>query len=178
MSVRRVDNQTIDSRFDQFVGAFFEIAGGANRGGDSQPAQIVFGRGRILDRLLNVLNGDQTFEVFVVVDDQELFDPVLLQDCLRLIQGCADRNRYQRLRRHHFRNRQLETCFETQIAIGDNSYQVSVFIDDRYAADVITLHYIEGFTHGTVLPNSYRIDDHPGFGSFHFVHFFSLALNG
>jgi hypothetical protein len=44
------DHQAVDARFNQLVGALAEIAGGPNCGRNSQPAQIVFGSGGILDR--------------------------------------------------------------------------------------------------------------------------------
>jgi hypothetical protein len=56
----------------------------------------------LLDRFLNVLNGNQALQVLVIIDHQEFFNTVLLQNGFRLIQGGAHRNGHQRLRRHHF----------------------------------------------------------------------------
>jgi hypothetical protein len=42
MTVRGVDYETVDTCFDQLVSTFLVIAGGADRGGDAQPAEIIF----------------------------------------------------------------------------------------------------------------------------------------
>ena len=39
MAVRRVDDEAINARFDQLVGAFLKIAGRADRGRDAQAAR-------------------------------------------------------------------------------------------------------------------------------------------
>ena len=100
---------------------------------------------------------------------------MFLENCFGLIQSRADGNRHQRLFGHHFRDRQLEPLFKSEIAIRDNAHQVPVFINHRHAADVITLHHVERFAHRPVLTNRDRIDDHAGFRSLHLVNFFGLA---
>src|SRR5438132_1667934 len=54
---------------------------------------------------------------------------------------------------------------------------MAIFVDDRYAADVITLHHIQRFAHWTVLPDRYRIDDHAGFRALHLVDLFGLPFD-
>ena len=102
MAVRSINHQAIHACLDQFIGPLAKVAGGADRRGHAQAAEIVLGRGGILDRFLNVLDGDESLQVFVVIDDQELLNAMLLQHGLRLVQSGADRNGNERLRRHYF----------------------------------------------------------------------------
>src|SRR6266850_4284066 len=177
MTMRSVDHQTIHARTYQFVRALAEISGGADRCCYSQTAEIVLCCGGILNRLLNVFDGNQTLQTLVDINDQKLFDAMLLQDCLRLIQGRADRNGHQWLFGHHFRYGQVETLFKSQVAVGDDADQMAVFIHHGNAADVITLHDIERIAHGTVLRNGHRIDNHAGLRPFYFVDFLSLTFD-
>jgi hypothetical protein len=80
--------------------------------------------------------------VLVVIDDKQFFDPVFLQHGFRLIQRGTDWNRDQRLFRHHFRDGNVEPCFKTKIAIGNDADEVSGFINNRNAADVKSLHHL------------------------------------
>ena len=175
--MRRIDDQTINARFYQLVGAFPEITRSTNGRRYAQAAQIILRRCRILNCFLNVFDGNQALQVFVIIDDQKFFDAMFLQNCLGLIQRRANRNGDQRLLRHNLRNRQFKSSFESQITIGYDADQVAVFIDHGHAADVIALHHVQRFTHRTILSNRHRIDNHSGFGAFHFVDFFSLALD-
>ena len=56
------------------------------RGGDAQAALLVLGGvADSCDRLLDVLDRDQADAAVVVVDDQQLLDPVLVQQALGLV---------------------------------------------------------------------------------------------
>src|SRR5713101_5678102 len=54
---------------------------------------------------------------------------------------------------------------------------MAVLVDHRDAADVITLHDVQRFAYRTVLPDGYRIDNHAGFRTFHFVDLFGLPFD-
>ena len=177
MTVRRVHDQTIHASVYQFVSAFLEISGRANRRRNSQTTKIILRCCRIFDRFLNVFDGNQTFQVLVAIDDEKFFDAMLLQDGFRLIERSANRNSYEGLLGHHFGNRQFEARLEAQVAIGDDTDQMSVSVNDRHAADVIALHHVQGFPNRTVLWNCHGIDDHSRFRSFDLVNFLGLALD-
>ena len=69
----------------------------ADRRAAAQAAERVLARVRILDRLLDVLDGDQPLQPEVLVDDQQLLDLVLVQDLARLVERRADRHGEQRV---------------------------------------------------------------------------------
>ena len=124
MGVRRVDGQHVHFRADQLLRALQKIAGGSDGRAHAQTALGVLRRVRVLQLLLNVLDGDQTLEHVMVVHHQQLFDAVPVQDRLRLLQRGAHRNGNQVLLGHHLRDRQIEARFKAQVAIGENADQL------------------------------------------------------
>ena len=52
-----------------------------------------------------------------------------------------------------------------------------ILINDRDAADVITLHHVKRVAHRAVLPNGYRIDNHSALAAFYAVALFGLPLD-
>src|SRR5215204_692312 len=169
MPMRGVDDDRIYSRVDQRFSPLEEIPGRSDRGGASQPAQAVLCRVRKTDRLLNIFDGDQSLQVPIVVNDQKLFDPVFLQFDLRFVQRRTDWHSYQRLRRHHFRDWNIETRFESQIAISDNAHQKARRIDNRYAADLEPAHDVERLRNDRAIDDRNGIDDHTGLTSFDLI---------
>ena len=63
MAVSSVDRENICLGLGHFDGALEEVAGGANRGADAQPAMVVFCGARIFELFLDVFYGDQALEV-------------------------------------------------------------------------------------------------------------------
>ena len=63
----------------------------ADGGADAQAALVVLRRVRVLDPLLDVLDGDEPLEPPVGVDDRELLDLVPVEDLLRLLERRPDR---------------------------------------------------------------------------------------
>ncbi len=116
--------------------------------------------------------------MFVVIDDEQLLNAMFLQNCLGLFERGADGNRDERLLGHHFRDRNVETRFKTQIAISDDADEMTVFVHNRHAADVKTLHHLERFAHRTIGTDRNRIDDHSRFRAFYFIDFFGLPFDG
>ncbi len=55
----------------------------------------------ILDPLFDILNGDEPLQFILLVDDRQLFDPVLVQDLPRLLETGAFRRRHQSVPLHH-----------------------------------------------------------------------------
>ena len=105
VAVRGVDHQHVDVGGDQRLGALDGVAGGADGGAAAQPAERVLAGVRVLDRLLDVLDGDQALEAERLVDDQQLLDLVAVQDLARLVEGRADRHGDQVVLGHHVGDR-------------------------------------------------------------------------
>src|ERR1051325_10945273 len=158
--MRRVDHETIDTRSHQFVGTLEVITSRTDCGRNSQTTQIVFRCRRVFDRFLNVFDGDESFYMFVVVDDEKFFNAVFLKYCFGLLECSSDWNGDERLLRHHFSHRNIESCFETKITVCDDADQMAALIDHRNAPDVKTLHDLQRFTHWSIGSNRHWVDDH------------------
>ena len=120
----------------------------ADRRAAAQPAERVLARVRILDRLLDVLDGDQALQPEVLVDDQQLLDLVLMQERARLVERRADRHGEQRVLRHHLVDRPVDVGLEPQIAVGEDADQppfLAAVLGDRHARDPVVLHQVERF---------------------------------
>src|SRR5262249_26468477 len=107
------NDKAIDSSINQLVSPLAKIAGRADCCCYSQTTKVVLSCRRVLDRFLNIFNGDQSLDVFVVINDEEFLDAMFLQYCFGLFQGCADRYCYQRLSRHNFGYRNLKARLKT-----------------------------------------------------------------
>jgi len=79
VSVGCIDNDGVCPGRDESGGAFEKIARCTNRGRTTETAEFVFGGEGKVDGLLDVFDRDQTFQMAVLIDDEQLFDAVLLQ---------------------------------------------------------------------------------------------------
>ena len=56
----------------------------------AQAALFVLAGHGVLQLFLDVFDGDKALELVLVVDDEEFFDAVLVEDELGFLKGCAD----------------------------------------------------------------------------------------
>ena len=78
--MRGVDNQHVDVFIDECCRPLQCVLADADGCGDPEPALVVLRGDRILDPLLDVLDGDQALQVPGGVDDGKLLDPVPAED--------------------------------------------------------------------------------------------------
>ena len=76
----RIDDQHVDAGIHQCLRALHGVTRRADGCSAAKPSEVVLARIRILDRLLNVLDGDQSLQPIVLVHHQQLFDLVAVQD--------------------------------------------------------------------------------------------------
>ncbi len=82
----------------------------------------------------------------------------------------------QILLRHHLRNWQIIARLKTEIAIGQNADQLSIF-GDRYARDTIAAHHLQSFGDSALRFDSHWVDDHAAFAALHAIDFFGLFFD-
>ena len=92
VAVGGVDDQHVDVGGDQRLGPLHRVLRDADGRAAAQPAERVLRRVRVLDRLLDVLDGDQALQPEVAVDDEQLLDLVLVEDLARRVERRADRD--------------------------------------------------------------------------------------
>ena len=87
----------------------------------------------VLDGLLNILDGDQSFDMFVFVNDQQLLDAMFCSTALACSMSCR-RNSYERL--WGLTPRLVcQARFERRHD-GDDADEMARLIDHRHAADM------------------------------------------
>jgi hypothetical protein len=138
----------------------------------------VLGGVGVLALLADILEGDQTPQPPLLVDDRKLLDPMVLQDLLRLVERRSHRGGDQVLRGHHLRYRLFGIWIEAEVSVGDDPLQHPLAVDDRHAADGVFAHERESIADGGVEAEGDRIEDHPALRSFDAAHLFGLALGG
>ena len=100
VAVRGVEHEDVDLGADELPRAVEDVLGDADGGAHAQAPEPVLGGVGVLDRLLDVLDGDEALEVAGAVHDQELLDAVLVEELLGLLERRADGRRDEVLLRH------------------------------------------------------------------------------
>ena len=180
VAVRGVDDEHVDVRRDQRLGALERVFADADGGADAQPAEAVLARVRVLDHLLDVLDGDQALQHEAVVDDQQLLDLVAVQESRAPLERRADRHREQRVARHDVGDRPVEVGLEPQVAVRQDADQppfLAAVLGDRHARDPVLLHQIERFVDPVGGGERDRVDDHPALGALHAIDLGGLLLD-
>ena len=141
MAVGGIDHQHVNLGVEQSLGAGEAIVAGAGRGGGAQAALVVLAGVGVELRLLDVLDGDEADAAVGVIDHQQLFDAVLVEQALgfRLVHAFAHRD--QALGGHQFRNRLLLVGSESHVAVGQDADQLAGrLLDHRDAGDAVIRH--------------------------------------
>ena len=111
------------------------------------------------------------------IHHREFLNFVLLQDAFRLPQGGACGGRNQIYLGHHLRNRAMRVGFETQITVGQNAHQFSMFIHHRNTTDSVFGHQIQGLAYPRIHRKSNRIHNHPALGALDLADFLGLPFD-
>ena len=99
------------------------------------------------------------FRFVLIVDHQQLFHAVLVQDQLGLFQRGADRDGDQVLFGHHVADGDVGAGLEAQIAVGEDADQ-PLALRDGHAGDLVAPHHFERVGDHLVRADGDRVDDH------------------
>ena len=170
VAVRGVDDEHVDARVDERLGALERVRPDADRGADAQPALLVLRRVRVLDPLLDVLDRDQAREAAVGVDDRQLLDLVAVEDLLGLVERRPDR-RGDEVARGHQRARPAASVSVSKRRSRFVRIPTStpVVVGDRDAGDAVARHQLERVGDERVGRQRHRLDDHPRLGALDLV---------
>jgi hypothetical protein len=116
--------------------------------------------------------------MFGVINDEQLFDAVFLQHGLGLVERGPHGDCDERLLGHHFGDGNLEPRLEAQVAVGDDADQMTGFIHDGHARNLVAFHHAQSFGDGTIRPNRHGVNNHPGLRALDLVDLFGLPLDG
>ena len=177
MAVGGVDGEGVDAILDEFGGALEEVAGGSDGAGDAKAALLILAGVGVLQLLLDVFDGDEALELVGVVDDEKLFDAMLVQDLLGLLEGGADGNGDEVGLGHHVADGDVGAGDEAQIAVGEDADELAL-LGDGDAGDLEAAHDFEGVGDGALGLDGDGVDDHAAFGALDLVDFAGLLLDG
>ena len=177
VGVRAVETEEIDVLLDQGGAAIEDIRGHTDPRRHPQATEVVFAGVRIVVGLLDVLDRDEPLEASGLVDDQELFDAVFVEERLRLLEGRPDRRGDQILLGHEVGDRPVELGAETEVAVGEDALELPLGIHHREAGNSISGHDVEGLSHRLFGVDRDRVDDHARLGTLDLVHLFGLVLD-
>ena len=85
MAMGGVDDDAVDAGVDQQFGALIALVADGRGGGDAQASLGVLAGQRMQRRLLHILDRDEADAAEILVDDEQLFEPVLVQKAARLV---------------------------------------------------------------------------------------------
>ena len=134
-----VQTDAVHLRAHQRGHAIHGVGGHAHRRAAQQAAAGIAGRVGILGALLDVLDGDESAKIVILIHDGELLDAMLGQNLLGRLQIGAHGRGDEVVLRHHVLDRLVEVGFEAEVAVGQNTHQLAV-LGDRHAGDAIAGH--------------------------------------
>ncbi len=175
MAVRGIEHHHVDPDLDQLLHMVEAAVHPDGRAG-SQAAEIVLGREGIFFHLLDILDGDQALEMVFVIHHQELFDAVLVEERLGLLQGDSRFGGDQMLAGHHIPHQEIFVGDETEVAVGDDSDQL-LAAQHRHAGDAVAAHDFVDFAHGLIFVHRDRVDDHARLGFLDLLHLADLLFH-
>ena len=100
MTMRRIDDNQVNTGIDQSLGAGKPIIADRGGGGYAQATLFVFCRIGVQLRLFHIFNGNQTNAVIIIIDHQQFFDAVMVQQTLGFIMTDRFFHRHQIFMRH------------------------------------------------------------------------------
>ena len=178
MAVRGVDDDYVGPGGDQRLGPLQPGRARAHRCSHAQPALLVLAGMREALRLVDVLDRDQADQTVGLVDDEQLLDPVLVQQLHGLAPAHPLAHGDQALGGHQLAHRPLAARHEADVAVGEDADQPAArTLDHRQARDLVPLHQVERRCQRRLGPHRHWIDHHPGLELLDLLHLAGLLLD-
>ena len=125
MTVCGIENDNVNLGFNKSCNPVENIGGNTYTCSAEKSSLLILGCIGILDGLLNILDGDQTLEIIILINDGKLFFSGFSKDLLGFLEGdtlsCGDKI----LACHAFFDLLGIVCFEFKITICDDTYELS-----------------------------------------------------
>ena len=177
VAVGGVDGEGVYAGFDEGGGAVEEVAGGADGSGYAEAALVVLAGVGVFEFFLDVFDGDEAFEFVGVVDDEQFFDAVLVEDLFGVLEGGADGDGDEVVFGHDVADGDGGVADEAEVAVGEDADEFAA-AGDGDAGDFVAAHDFEGVGDGAVGLDGDGVDDHAGFGALDLVDFAGLGVDG
>ncbi|MNG93633.1 hypothetical protein D3C79_526060 [compost metagenome] len=173
-----VDDDHVNASGNQGGNALAGVLAGADGSADAQTTLVVLAGQRVGLGFFDVLDGHHALEAELVVDDQDFFQTVLVQQLADFVLVGAFAHGDQTLfGRHHVAHLGFQTGLEAHVTGGDDTDQVAVF-QHWNTGDVVQAGQVEQVTHSGVGVDGDRILDHASLELLDLAHFMRLLLDG
>ena len=177
VAVGGVDGDHVHLGVHQRIDTVEHVAGHTHRRAAQQATVGILGGIGILGGLFNILDGDQTAQHAIVIHNGQLFNAVLGQDHLGLLQGGAHGGGDQVLAGHELMDGAVIIRDKAQVAVGQDTHQLATFAD-RHAGDLVAAHEVFRILNQVIGRKEEGIGDHAMLGALDLVHLRSLIRNG
>ena len=175
LSVRGVDRDHVHARIHERAHSFDDVRRDADRSTREQPSRLILGGMGVFDGFFDVFDGDETFEIAVLVHKRQFFYPMHAQDLLRLFERRAHGRGYQIILGHDLADELGEIRFKAQIAVGDDTDELFA-ARDRNAAYLELAHEIERIAELMFGRQMEGVGDNAVFAAFDLVHLLRLGF--
>ena len=155
-----IDDDGVGTCIHQRLHAVERVEGDTHAGGYAQTALAVLAGHRLVLGLGDVLIGNQTYQMVVLIHYGELFYLVLLQNVGSCRQVCLLMGGHQVVFRHHLVYGAVQPALKAQVAVGDDTYQMTVIIYYGNTADVVFRHDVQGLSDCASQGNGDGVVDH------------------
>ena len=162
----------IKKRFD----AVFHVRSDTDGSSHLQAAVRVFVRIWVFSHLFDITDGDETFQMAVIVHERQFFDAVRLQDAFRFFHGGMFRSSDQTFRSHDVADRTGQIRLETHITVRNDADQFAILCD-RHTGNMVFVHQFVRIRQGVVRSEVDRIHDDAVFRTLDQLHFSGLLIN-
>ena len=136
----------------------------------------------VLLGLDEVLDGDETGEAPLGIDQGQLLDAVLSQERLGVLPRDAGLAGDEAItRRHALAHGQARPALrgdEAQVAVGDDPLKVASRINDGQAGNLVVAAELVELGDGGIRPDGHRVGDHAGLRALDASHLLGLVLDG
>ncbi len=178
MAVRGVDHHHVCFRIDQGLGAGETVRAHAGRRRNPKPALVVLGRVRVQFRLFNVLDGDQPNTAVGIVDHQQFFDPIFVQQPARFRHVYTFFHRDKVFLCHKFADRLVGLVGKPDISVGEYPDQLAaVSFYHRNARNPLVFHQPQSVGQSLLRRDRDRVDHHSGLKLLDCPHFVGLVCH-
>jgi hypothetical protein len=136
MAMCGIDDDHVAAGLQQAFGPGHPLVADGRRRGDAEPPLVVLAGMRIEARLFDVFYGDEANAILLGIDDEELFNAVVMEEPLRLLLAHSVADPHQVLMRHQFGDALIRVGGEAHVAIGEDADQPA----DYQSAGAAVLH--------------------------------------
>ena len=178
MAVRGIYHDHVNTSSNQSVYTLVSASTSTNSSANQQAALVVFGSVRESLGLVDVLNGHQTNQLVGFVQNQNLFNTVLVQQTLNFVRAGAFLNGNQSVfASHHGGNRRAQVLFETNVTGGNDTDQLTA-INHWHTRNAVQLLQRQNVADGVVAGNSDRVFNNAALEFLDLANFRSLLFCG